>query len=144
MKKWQNDLIVQILLTALFAAVFLFGCVIEMVVAGDALSAGSMTEPANKDDFEIMLVIYVMMIAVTAGCGIWGKNLVADILAGAYGLLFICEPPNKWLIYRPFFASWESRLEILCQAAHVIIFAAALIDFIMSVRRLYKQIRLRA
>lgn len=40
MKKWQNDLIVQILLTALFAAVFLFGCVIEMVVAGDALSAG--------------------------------------------------------------------------------------------------------
>ena len=88
MKKWLNDLIVQLLLTVLFLAVFFPGCLIDIIVAGDALSTSSMTEPATKDDFEIMLVVYASMIAVTAGCGIWGKNLVANILAGTYGLLF--------------------------------------------------------
>ena len=141
MKKWLNDLIVQLLLTVLFLAVFFPGCLIDIIVAGDALSPSSMTEPATKDDFEGMLVVYASMIAVTAGCGIWGKNLAANILAGTYGLLFSWRPLDSWITYRPLFASWASRLEILFNVAHLLMFILAFIGLVLSVRKFIEAVK---
>lgn len=140
MKKWLNDLIVQLLLTVLFLAVFFPGCLMDIVV-GDVISPSSMTEPATKDDFEIMLVVYASMIAVTAGCGIWGKNLVANILAGTYGLLFSWQPLDSWITYRPLSDSWASRLEILFNTAHLLMFILAFIGLVLSVRKFIEAVK---
>lgn len=88
-----------------------------------------------------MSVIYTAMIAVTVFCGIWCKNIVANLLAGAYGLLWLYAPWDNWLTYSPLFASWESRVEILFNAAHVIIFAVALAGLVWSGRALYLKIK---
>ena len=136
MRKWLNDFIVQILLTGLFIVVF-YCCF--MFECGFVL--GDMFETASMEDFTFMSVIYMAMIAVTVFCGIWCKNIVANLLAGAYGLLWLYAPWDNWLTYYPLFASWESRVEILFNAAHVIIFAVALAGLVWSGRALYLKIK---
>lgn len=136
MRKWLNDFIVQILLTGLFIVVF-YCCF--MFECGFVL--GDMFETASMEDFTFMSVIYTAMIAVTMFCGIWCKNIVANLLAGAYGLLWLYAPWDNWLTYYPLFASWESRVEILFNAAHVIIFVTALVGLVRSGRALYLKIK---
>ena len=136
MRKWLNDFIVQILLTGLFIVVFYCCFMFEF-----GFVLGDMFETASMEDFIFMSVIYTAMIAVTVFCGIWCKNIVANLLAGAYGLLWLYAPWDNWLTYRPFFASWESRVEILFNAAHVIIFAVALAGLVWSGRALYLKIK---
>ena len=89
-----------------------------------------------------MSVIYMAMIAVTVFCGIWCKNIVANLLGGAYSLLEIYVFLWKGgLTYYPLFASWESRVEILFNAAHVIIFVVVLAGLVWSGRALYLKIK---
>lgn len=137
MRKWLNDFIVQILLIGLFIVVFYCCFMFEF-----GFVLGDMFETASMEDFIFMSVIYMAMIAVTVFCGIWCKNIVANLLAGAYSLLEIYVFLWKGgLTYRPFFASWESRVEILFNAAHVIIFAVALAGLVWSGRALYLKIK---
>ena len=137
MRKWLNDFIVQILLTGLFIVVFYCCFMFEF-----GFVLGDMFETASMEDFTFMSVIYAAMIAVTVFCGIWCKNIVANLLAGAYSLLEIYVFLWKGgLTYRPLFASWESRVEILFNAAHVIIFAVALAGLVWSGRALYLKIK---
>ena len=84
MRKWLNDFIVQILLTGLFIVVFYCCFMFEF-----GFVLGDMFETASMEDFIFMSVIYTAMIAVTVFCGIWCKNIVANLLAGAYGLLWL-------------------------------------------------------
>ena len=137
MRKWLNDFIVQILLTGLFIVVFYCCFMFEF-----GFVLGDMFETASMEDFTFMSVIYAAMIAVTVFCGIWCKNIVANLLAGAYSLLEIYVFLWKGgLTYYPLFASWESRVEILFNAAHVIIFAVALAGLVWSGRALYLKIK---
>lgn len=137
MRKWLNDFIVQILLTGLFIVVFYCCFMFEF-----GFVLGDMFETASMEDFIFMSVIYTAMIAVTVFCGIWCKNIVANLLAGAYSLLEIYVFLWKGgLTYYPLFASWESRVEILFNAAHVIIFAVALAGLVWSGRALYLKIK---
>lgn len=136
MRKWLNDFIVQILLTGLFIVVFYCCFMFEF-----GFVLGDMFETASMEDFIFMSVIYTAMIAVTVFCGIWCKNIVANLLAGAYGLLWLYAPWDNWLTYRPLFASWESRVEILFNAAHIIIFVTALVGLVRSGRALYLKIK---
>lgn len=136
MRKWLNDFIVQILLTGLFIVVFYCCFMFEL-----GFVLGDMFETASMEDFTFMSVIYTAMIAVTVFCGIWCKNIVANLLAGAYGLLWLYAPWDNWLTYYPLFASWESRVEILFNAAHVIIFVTALVGLVRSGRALYLKIK---
>ena len=142
MRKWLNELIKQILFVALMIWTLWIGFCFEVVIVDDALSTSSMTAPANIGDFIVMVVVYVSMVGVLIFCGIWGKNIVANLLAGAYSLLEIYVFLWKGgLTYRPLFASWESRVEILFNAAHVIIFAVALAGLVWSGRALYLKIK---
>ena len=137
MRKWLNDFIVQILLTGLFIVVFYCCFMFEF-----GFVLGDMFETASMEDFIFMSVIYTAMIAVTVFCGIWCKNIVANLLAGAYSLLEIYVFLWKGgLTYRPLFASWESRVEILFNAAHIIIFVTALVGLVRSGRALYLKIK---
>lgn len=136
MRKWLNDFIVQILLTGLFIVVFYCCFMFEF-----GFVLGDMFETASMEDFTFMSVIYTAMIAVTVFCGIWCKNIVANLLAGAYGLLWLYAPWDNWLTYYPLFASWESRVEILFNAAHVIIFVVVLAGLVWSGRALYLKIK---
>lgn len=137
MRKWLNDFIVQILLTGLFIVVFYCCFMFEF-----GFVLGDMFETASMEDFIFMSVIYMAMIAVTVFCGIWCKNIVANLLAGAYSLLEIYVFLWKGgLTYYPLFASWESRVEILFNAAHVIIFVVVLAGLVWSGRALYLKIK---
>lgn len=77
MRKWLNDFIVQILLTGLFIVVFYCCFMFEFGFVLD-----DMFEMASMEDFTFMSVIYMAMIAVTVFCGIWCKNIVANLLGG--------------------------------------------------------------
>ena len=137
MRKWLNDFIVQILLTGLFIVVFYCCFMFEF-----GFVLGDMFETASMEDFIFMSVIYMAMIAVTVFCGIWGKSILSNLIAGAYGLLEIyIFWWSQGLTYYPLFASWESRVEILFNAAHVIIFAVALTGLVWSGRALYLKIK---
>lgn len=137
MRKWLNDFIVQILLTGLFIVVFYCCFMFEF-----GFVLGDMFEMASMEDFIFMSVIYTAMIAVTVFCGIWGKSILSNLIAGAYGLLEIyIFWWSQGLTYHPLFASWESRVEILFNAAHIIIFAVALAGLVWSGWTLYLKIK---
>lgn len=142
MRKWLNELIKQILFVALMIWTLWIGFCFEVVIVDDALSTSSMTAPANIGDFIVMVVVYVSMVGVLIFCGIWGKSILSNLIAGAYGLLEIyIFWWSQGLTYRPLFASWESRVEILFNAAHIIIFVTALVGLVRSGRALYLKIK---